>query len=116
MKATLTALALAMAGLTGTSAAAQDQITFSGQEAAALKCAHMFTFTSVTMYQAGYIARRHSDMMLTWSYVILNRYVSGTMDQRLAAMEIIGQRHGFQGTLEDFSTEAETCVRQFPVA
>ena len=63
------------------------QRTYSGDEAAALRCSNMLAFTAVALGAADKITEAEKNAMLAIAAGILDRHVSGTRAQKLAALE-----------------------------
>ncbi|MGA9251072.1 MAG: hypothetical protein WBV78_03325 [Roseobacter sp.] len=88
---------------------------YEGQEAAALRCAHIVALTAVALSDAGGIGEAEKEVMLGISFLILDGHVSGTWAQKKAALEIVRDRRNVTDTLEDFERYAEQCLRDFPI-
>jgi len=112
MKHLIAAASVALALTAGTMAEAR---TYSGPEANALRCANTLSFTAVAMFEAGMISANDRDAMILYSVMILDRYVSGSQEQKMAGLEAMANHYGFEGTLEDFADNADNCIRMFPV-
>ena len=80
-----------------------------------MRCANTLSFTAVAMFEAGMISANDRDTMLLYSVLVLERYVSGTQDEKMAGLEAMANHYGFEGTLDDFAQNADNCVRMFPV-
>lgn len=96
-------------------AAAAEQKTYSGQEAAALRCANTLAFTAVALEDAGRLGEAEKEVMLGITVLILERHVSGTWQQKKAALEVVRDRRDVIETLDDFENLAQRCLRQFPI-
>jgi hypothetical protein len=105
-------LALIAAVLTAQGASAK---TYTGSEAAALRCAHTISATAVTMHRFGLIETRLKDALMFGSVSILTQYVSGTQQEKVAAMRIMSERRTLVESTEDFREIAARCARQFPI-
>ena len=92
-----------------------DAKKYEGQEAAALRCAHIMALTAVALSDAGGIGEAEKEVMLGISFLILDGHVSGTWAQKKAALEIVRDRRGVTDTLQDFERYAEQCLRDFPI-
>lgn len=100
--------------LGGTPAIAEAK-RYDGDEAAALRCAHIMALTAVALSDAGGISEAEKEVMLGISFLILDSHVSGTWAQKKAALEIVRDRRGVADTLQDFERYAEQCLRDFPI-
>lgn len=89
--------------------------TFSGEEAAALRCANMLAYTAVTMARANMIGDDEKEVMLGITVLILERHVSGTRAEKKAAMAIMRDRRDIDETLSDYRKNAAMCLVQFPI-
>jgi hypothetical protein len=96
-------------------AAAAEQKSYTGQEAAALRCANTLAFTAVALEDAGRLGAAEKEVMLSITVLILERHVSGTWQQKKAALEIVRDRRDVIETLDDFENLAQRCLRQFPI-
>jgi hypothetical protein len=96
-------------------AATAEQKTYTGQEAAALRCANTLAFTAVALEDAGRLGTAEKEVMLSITVLILERHVSGTWQQKKAALEIVRDRRDVIETLDDFENLAQRCLRQFPI-
>ena len=102
-----------VAASSGTAGAAQK--VYEGSEAAALRCANIVALTAVALNDAGGIGDLEKDVMLGISFMMLEEHVSGTWQQKRAALEEVRNRRGIEETLEDFTRLAERCLREFPI-
>lgn len=109
----LAAAAVLAASLSAHPAAAAR--TYEGEEAAALRCANMLALTAVTLAGAKLIADQEKEVMLGVTVLILERHVSGTWQQKKAALEIVRDRRSFPDTLDDYRRNAARCLAQFPI-
>ena len=96
--------------------AAEARKTYSGQEAAALRCAAILSLVPSAMARAGMIPQSEVRMFHTASSLILARYVTGTQDQKLKALRAVMGRKDAEANIRDFQTKAKTCLRQFPLS
>ncbi|WP_299965801.1 hypothetical protein [uncultured Roseobacter sp.] len=96
-------------------AAAAGQKTYSGDEAAALRCANTVAFTAIVLASTDRIGRFERNVMLGISANILTEYVSGTRGQKKRALAQIRDRRSVLETLSDFQRLAERCLRRFPL-
>lgn len=115
MAARLVALGLGLALLvTPASGQAQGRV-YEGEEAAALRCANTLALTAVTLAQAGKIGEAEKEVMLAVTLLILERHVSGSWNQKKAALEVMRDRRSVEETLTDYQRNAAQCLRQFPI-
>ncbi len=89
--------------------------TYSGEEAAALRCANMLAYTAVTLARADMIGPEEKDVMLGVTVLILERHVSGTRAEKKAAMAVMRDRRDITTTLADYRDNAAKCLVQFPI-
>jgi hypothetical protein len=89
--------------------------TYSGSEAAALRCAHTISSTAIAMHSLGLIEPELKDALIFGSVSILTQYVSGTEAEKVAAMRIMSERRNTQEAAADFREIAKRCARQFPL-
>lgn len=89
--------------------------TFSGEEAAALRCANMMAYTAVTLARAEMIGEDEMNVMLGVTVLILERHVSGTRAEKKAGLEIMRDRRDIEATLADYRRNAAKCLVQFPI-
>lgn len=89
--------------------------TYSGSEAAALRCAHTISATAVAMEKMGLIETELMDALIFGSVSILTQYVSGTEAEKVAAMRIMAERRSTKESAEDFREIARRCAVQFPL-
>lgn len=102
--------------LSGTLQAAEgDEKVYTGQEAAALRCANTMALTAVALSQNDKLGEDEKTVMLQIVVLILDRHVSGTWNQKKAALEIVRDRRDPVETMQDFQRYAEQCLRQFPI-
>lgn len=111
---TLSRVAALLVFLMSTPALAEAK-RYEGEEAAALRCAHIMALTAVALSDAGGIGEAEKEVMLGISFLILESHVSGTWAQKKAALEIVRDRRNVTDTLEDFERYAEQCLRDFPI-
>ena len=79
----------------GTGALAGQKI-YEGEEAVALRCANMIALTGVAI-------------------LILERHLSGTPAQKLAALRKMQERRTPEATLDDYRNNVQECMRRFPI-
>ncbi|WP_246227812.1 hypothetical protein [Roseobacter ponti] len=89
--------------------------TYAGEEAAALRCANTMAFTAVALEDTGRMSEAEKDVLLGITVLILENHVSGTWQQKKAALAVVRDRRDVFETLEDFERFAEQCFRQFPI-
>lgn len=90
-------------------------MTFSGTEAAALRCSNTLALTAIALNGAELIGTEEKDVLLGVSLRILERHVSGTWAQKKAALAVMRDRRSVPDTLEDYRRNAGKCLRQFPI-
>lgn len=103
-----------IAGL-ATLAEAQNRRVYAGAELQAISCARLFAITSLDLEAAGYLSRRDTEDMVTYAALILDYYVSGTNDQKMAAMRGLQDRHSMASTYSMFERNANWCLATFPI-
>ncbi|WP_298842470.1 hypothetical protein [uncultured Roseobacter sp.] len=91
------------------------QKTYSGSEAAALRCANTLALTAIALSDTGRMGEAEKDVMLGITVLILERHVTGTWAQKKAALAVVRDRRDTLETLRDFERYAETCLAQFPI-
>lgn len=91
------------------------QRVYEGQEAAALRCANTLALTAVALSAAERISDAEKEVFLGVTVLILERHVSGTWQQKKAAMAVMRDRRSIPDTLEDYRRNAGRCLRQFPI-
>ncbi|MEC3860345.1 hypothetical protein VK792_03540 [Mesobacterium sp. TK19101] len=96
-------------------ATAGERKVYAGDEAKALKCAFVISATANTLETAGFLGRNYARGANVISYAILQKYVSGTERQKLAALKAVGARRDVNQTLTEFQAEAKACLRKFPI-
>ena len=89
--------------------------TYEGSEAAALRCSNTLALTAVALNRANMIGEQEKDIMLGVTYLILERHVGGTWQQKKAAMAVMRDRRSVPDTLNDYRKNAARCLRQFPI-
>lgn len=89
--------------------------TYSGSEAAALRCAHTISATAIAMHGMGLIEDDLKDALMFGSVSILTQYVTGTEAEKVAAMRVMSERRNTQQSAEDFRDIAKRCAVQFPI-
>jgi hypothetical protein len=72
-------------------------------------------FTAVALEDAALITESEKDVLLSITILILERHVSGTWEQKKAALRVLRDRRDGAGTLKDFEGIATKCLRRFPV-
>lgn len=95
--------------------AAAGTRTYSGEEAAALRCADMMALTSVALAETGMISEQEKTAILQISVLILVRHVSGSWEQKKAALEVVRDRRNLIETVQDYQRFAAQCLEQFPI-
>lgn len=106
--------AAAILAVAGQACAQAEGRVYTGDEGNALLCAHVFSLSAVLLEREHMIGTREKDMMIAYSVHILETYVSGTWDQKMAAQEILADRTGILGTLQDFQRYSDYCFQRFP--
>lgn len=109
------AIAAIFCALLSAPAMAVSQRTYAGEEAAALRCANTLALTAVALSGAELIDEAEKDVMLGISMLILERHVSGTWNQKKAALEVMRDRRSVPDTLDDYQRNAAQCLKQFPI-
>ncbi|MFK7745929.1 MAG: hypothetical protein AB8B47_12810 [Roseobacter sp.] len=89
--------------------------TYEGEEAAALRCANTMALTAVALFETGKHSAAEKDVLLGITVLILEMHVSGTWNQKKAALEVVRDRRDVRQTLGDFQQFAAQCLRQFPI-
>ena len=115
MKAFSRGLALVVLGSVLAGPAVADRRVYAGEEAEALKCAFVIGMTITAAERAGIVSTRDKELAQLYSAMILNRYVSGTESQKLAALKAVGQRRSPARTLEEFRKQGRYCMKRFPL-
>lgn len=105
---------LALFGAAISPADAQRRV-YAGEEAEALKCAYLISMTATLLEQRGILSTRTKDVATLVGAAILERYVSGTPQQKLAAFKAVAERRGLLSTVQQFDREYKYCSRRFPV-
>jgi hypothetical protein len=106
-------LVLCLSGRLGAAESAEK--VYSGQEAAALRCANTMALTAVALSQNDQMGADEKTVMLQIVVLILDRHVTGTWNQKKAALEIVRDRRDPVETLQDFQRYAQQCLLQFPI-
>ncbi len=88
---------------------------YAGEEAAALRCANTVALTAVALSEEGRLPEAEKNVMLGITVLILDRHVSGTWEQKTAALEVVRDRRDAYETVQDFQRLAEKCLKQFPI-
>lgn len=104
---------LALVLMTGPLFAGQK--IYEGEEASALRCANTLAYTGVALERAGLIGGPEKEVILGITVLILERHVSGTWQQKKAAMEVMRDRRSFEATIEDYRKNAAICLKRFPI-
>lgn len=109
------AIFLALCLSTPLYAAETGSKVYSGEEAAALRCANTVALTAVALSEEGRLPEEEKNVMLGITVLILDRHVTGTWQQKTAAMEVVRDRRDAYQTVQDFQRLAEKCLKQFPI-
>ena len=96
-------------------AAEPAQKVYAGQEAAALRCANTIALTAVALSEEAGLPDLEKDAMLGISVRILDLHVSGSWQQKKAALKVVRDRRDAFETLQDYQRYAQQCLRQFPI-
>ncbi len=88
---------------------------YSGSEAEALKCSYLISMTALLLWKAGKLSTRDKDRAMTISVIMMNRYVSGTWEQKKKALTTVGNRRSLGKTVKEFQQQSKYCIRRFPV-
>jgi hypothetical protein len=104
----------ALLALAATPSQAERRV-YSGPELEALVCAHLFGITSVSLANEGMLSPSLRDGMLTWSVLIMERYVSGSWEQKMKALKTVSGRRTLLGSIGEFQVRAKGCLQRFPV-
>lgn len=107
-----------IAGVLGLACAAPalaEQLIYEGREAGALRCANTLALTAVALSSAKMISKAEKEVLLGVTVLILERHVSGTWQQKKAAMAVMRDRRSVPDTLKDYERNAGRCLRQFPI-
>lgn len=91
------------------------QRIYEGREAAALRCSNTLALTAVALSAADLIGEPEKEVMLGVTVLILERHVSGTWQQKKAALRVMRDRRSVPDTLEDYRRNATRCLQQFPI-
>ena len=97
------------------SAAEPETKVFAGEEAAALRCANTIALTAVALAEEANLPKAEKDVMLGVAVLILERHVSGTWQQKRAALEVVRDRRDAFETLQDYERLSQQCLVQFPI-
>ena len=100
--------------LAATPAGAGSRV-YPASEKEALVCAHLFAASAVALEDRGVLNRKSRNSALTWTTLILNRYVSGSFDQKVRAMQAVGHGRAPASTLTEFTKRGRDCLKRFPV-
>ncbi|MGJ8617383.1 MAG: hypothetical protein ACSHWS_11120 [Sulfitobacter sp.] len=106
---------LAVLALTFATPTLAGQRVYEGKEAGALRCANTLALTAVALSAGDLIGEDEKDVMLGITVLILERHVSGTWQQKKAAMEVMRDRRSVIDTLDDYRRNAGRCLQQFPI-
>lgn len=96
-------------------AAEPESKVYAGEEAAALRCANTVALTAVALSEEGKLPEAEKKVMLGITVLILDRHVSGTWQQKRAALEVVRDRRDAYETVQDFQRLAQQCLKQFPI-
>ena len=114
MRQTGVSLAIAVL-LVGLPVSAVAKRIYEGREAAALRCANTVALTAMALSRADMIDEVEKDVMLGISISMLERHVSGTWNEKKAALAIMRDRRSVEETLADYRRNAARCLRDFPI-
>ena len=109
------AILLAFCACGQLSAAEPGSKVYSGEEAAALRCANTVALTAVALSQEGKLPEAEKNVMLGITVLILDLHVSGTWQQKKAALDVVRGRRDAYETVQDFQRLAQQCLKQFPI-
>lgn len=109
------ALALGLAFMFAGAPATAERRVYSGDETEALKCVWIISMTASALERAALVSTRTKESATLVSAAILNRYVSGTEQQKIAALKIVGERRTILKTFEEFRDQSDYCIRKFPL-
>lgn len=115
LKGAALALCLAIPAAFPAAPAMAERRVYTNEEAEALKCVYLLSFTAAFMERGGYLSTRDKEMMFALSAFMLEKYVSGTQRQKLLGVEAVGKRRNTQETLKQFKEQSRYCIRRFPV-
>ena len=71
--------------------------------------------TAVALFETGQHSEDEKQVLLGITVLILDRHVSGTWQQKKAALRLVRDRRDVEQTLADFQQFATQCLRQFPI-
>ena len=108
------ACVLVICGAVGGAAAPKPKV-YSGEEAAALRCSNTLALTAVALNGAGLMSDAEKDVMIGITFLILERHVSGTWQQKKQALRQVRDRRSVEQTLQDYRRTAPLCLRRFPI-
>ena len=91
------------------------QRVYEGREAAAIRCANTVALTAVALSSVSLIDAVEKDVMLGISVSMLERHVSGTWNEKKAAMAVMRDRRSVDDTIDDYRRNAARCLAQFPI-
>ncbi len=97
------------------SPAMAERRVYTDDEAEALKCVYLLSFTAAFMERQGLLGTRQKEVMFALSAFMLEKYVSGTQRQKLLGVEAVGKRRNTEQTLREFQQQSKYCIRRFPV-
>ncbi|WP_238368031.1 hypothetical protein [Mesobacterium pallidum] len=106
-------LAMGLALCVAAPAQAERRV-YAGEEAAALKCAWIVAASVSMAERAGLTSTRNKEFAQLYAAIVLQRYVSGTDRQKMAALKAVSERRSPQQTVDEFMRQADDCLRQFP--
>ncbi len=113
--ATAVAAGLALPMASAPTPAMAERRVYSNDEAEALKCVYLLSFTAAFMERQGLLGTRDKEVLFALSAIMLQKYVSGTQRQKLLGVEAVGKRRNTRQTLEQFQKQSKYCARRFPV-
>ena len=111
----LTGPVLALAFISLLPETAMAKRVYEGREAAALRCANTVALTAMALSRADMIDDLEKDVMLGISISMLERHVSGTWNEKKAALAIMRDRRSLEDTLGDYRKNAARCLADFPI-
>lgn len=95
--------------------ATAERRVYAGDELEALVCAQVFAHSATWLAQQGAISPAERDSILTWSILVMERYTTGTPQQKVRAIRAVGARRTALGAVDDFRRRAKACLRRFPL-
>jgi len=109
-----TALFLAFLGL-ATSAALASPKVYKGDEARALRCAQLVFWVAEEGRRLGYISDEDGVGIHAYGLFLLDRYITGTPQQKAAALGQLVKGTDDATSLQKFVTQHRSCTRRFPI-